>query len=74
MGIGISELLLILAIVVVLFGTKKLRDVGGDLGAAIRSFRKSMHEGEQEGFPPAKTADEPKPVNSDAAKSQDKIS
>jgi sec-independent protein translocase protein TatA len=72
MGIGISELLLILAIVVVLFGTKKLRDVGGDLGSAIRSFRKSMNEGEQEGFP-SKTA-EPKPVNSDAAKSQDKIS
>lgn len=72
MGIGVSELLLILAIVVVLFGTKKLRDVGGDLGAAIRSFRKSMHEGEQEGFP-SKPA-EPKAVDTDATKSQDKVS
>lgn len=44
MGIGITELLVILAIVVVLFGTKKLRGIGGDLGSAIQSFRKAMNE------------------------------
>ena len=45
-GISIWSLLLILAIVVLLFGTKKLRNVGGDLGGAIRSFKKSVKEEE----------------------------
>jgi sec-independent protein translocase protein TatA len=36
--------LVVLAIVVVVFGTKKLRDVGGDLGAAVRNFKQSMKE------------------------------
>ncbi|MDQ3775136.1 MAG: twin-arginine translocase TatA/TatE family subunit [Pseudomonadota bacterium] len=44
MGIGITELLVILAIVALLFGTKKLRSIGGDLGTAIQSFRKAMTE------------------------------
>ena len=38
-GIGPGSILLILVIVIVLFGTKKLRNVGSDLGAAIRSFK-----------------------------------
>lgn len=46
MGIGITELLVILAIVVVLFGTKKLRGIGGDLGSAIKSFKSAVKEGE----------------------------
>ncbi len=46
MGIGVTELLVILAIVVVLFGTKKLRGLGGDLGSAIQSFRKAINEGD----------------------------
>jgi sec-independent protein translocase protein TatA len=44
MGIGITELLVILAIVALLFGTQKLRGVGGDLGEAIKSFRKAMSD------------------------------
>lgn len=47
MHFGVTELLIILAIVALLFGTKKLRNIGGDLGGAIRSFRKSMSEGEE---------------------------
>ena len=43
-GISIWSLLLILAIVILLFGTKKLRNVGGDLGGAIRSFKKSVKD------------------------------
>jgi len=46
-GISIWSLLLILAIVVLLFGTKKLRNVGGDLGGAIRSFKKSIKDENQ---------------------------
>ena len=43
-GISIWQLLIILAIVLVLFGAKRLRNVGGDLGAAIKGFKKSMKE------------------------------
>jgi len=46
-GMSIWSLLLILAIVVLLFGTKKLRNVGTDLGGAIRSFKKAVKEEEQ---------------------------
>jgi sec-independent protein translocase protein TatA len=45
-GISIWSLLLILGIVILLFGTKKLRNVGGDLGGAIRSFKKAVKEEE----------------------------
>lgn len=47
-GISIWQLLIILAIVVLIFGTKKLRNMGGDLGSAISNFRKSMKDGEQQ--------------------------
>ena len=43
-GISIWSLLLILAIVILLFGTKKLRNVGGDLGGAIKNFKKSVKD------------------------------
>jgi sec-independent protein translocase protein TatA len=48
MGIGIRELLVILLIALVLFGAKKLRNVGSDLGAAVRNFKKSVSEGDDE--------------------------
>lgn len=38
--------LVVLVVVVLVFGTKKLRNAGGDLGAAIRSFKKGLNEGE----------------------------
>lgn len=41
-GISIWSLLLILAIILVLFGTKRLRNVGSDLGAAVKGFKSSM--------------------------------
>ncbi len=43
-GINFGSLLLIFLIVVVLFGTKRLRDIGGDIGAAVRNFRKGLQE------------------------------
>lgn len=45
-GISPWSLLLILLIVLLLFGTKRLRNVGGDLGNAIKNFKKSMNDGE----------------------------
>ncbi|ARN76347.1 Sec-independent protein translocase TatA [Oceanicoccus sagamiensis] len=43
-GISIWQLLIILAIVVMLFGTKRLRNMGGDLGEAIKGFKNSMSD------------------------------
>ena len=48
MSPSITQLLIVLAIVILLFGTKKLRNIGSDLGGAIRNFRSSMKEGESE--------------------------
>lgn len=47
-GISVWQLLIILVIVVLLFGTKKIRSLGGDLGSAIRSFKSSLKDGEQD--------------------------
>ncbi len=44
MGISIWQLLIILAIVLVLFGAKRLRGIGSDLGGAIKGFRQAMKE------------------------------
>ena len=43
-GISIWQLLIILLIVVVLFGTKRLRGLGGDLGGAVKGFKKAMSD------------------------------
>lgn len=48
MGIGFRELLIILVIALVLFGAKKLRNVGTDLGAAVRGFKKAVNDGDDE--------------------------
>ena len=48
MGISIWQLLIVLAIVLVLFGAKRLRNVGSDLGGAIKGFKQSMREGEDD--------------------------
>ena len=48
MGISIWQLLIILAIVLLLFGAKRLRNVGSDLGGAIKGFKNAMREGEEE--------------------------
>ena len=54
--------LIVLVIVVVIFGTKKLRNAGGDLGGAVKNFKQAMKEGEAD-------ADS---KSSDALKSPDK--
>jgi len=44
MGIGIWQLVIILLIVLLLFGAKRLRNIGSDLGSAVKGFRTSMKE------------------------------
>jgi len=43
-GISIWQLLIVLAIVVMIFGTKKLRNIGNDLGGAIKGFKKGLND------------------------------
>lgn len=52
-NIGIWQLLIVLLIVVVIFGTKRLRSMGGDVGGAIKSFRKAMNDGDEDLTPGA---------------------
>ena len=49
--LSIWHWLIVLAIVVLIFGTKKLRTLGGDLGGAIKNFKGAMKEGESESKP-----------------------
>lgn len=49
MGLSIPHLLVVLAIVALVFGTKRLKNVGSDIGEAIKGFRKAMNDGENEG-------------------------
>lgn len=46
-GISIWQLLIILAIVLAIFGTKRFRNIGSDLGSAIKGFKDSVGEGEK---------------------------
>ncbi|CAH8221607.1 Sec-independent protein translocase subunit TatA [Vibrio aestuarianus] len=64
-GISIWQLLIIAVIVVLLFGTKKLRGIGGDLGGAVKGFKKAMSEDE-----PAKKDADFEPKNLDQQKTE----
>lgn len=48
MGISIGHLIVVLLIVLLLFGAKKLRSIGSDLGGAVKGFRDSMGDGNKE--------------------------
>ena len=64
-GISIWQLLIVLGIIILIFGTKKLRNIGGDLGGAVKGFKKAMTEEE------AKEADA-KQIDKDDADFADK--
>jgi len=48
MGISIWQLVIVLVIVLLLFGTKKLRNLGSDLGGAVKGFKGAMKDGAKE--------------------------
>ena len=56
-GISIWQLLIVLVIIVLLFGTSKLRNLGGDVGAALQNFRDALRSGEEEEATPAEPAE-----------------
>jgi sec-independent protein translocase protein TatA len=61
-GLSPAHLLLLLLVVVLIFGTKKLRNVGEDLGAAIKSFRKGLQGDDKTGQPQLKADPESDPA------------
>jgi len=60
MSLGVPELLIVLLIVALLFGTRKLRSIGNDLGNAVKGFRAAVNEenGEAHGDKPAAGKDD----------------
>ncbi|AMX03814.1 Sec-independent protein translocase subunit TatA [Microbulbifer thermotolerans] len=74
-GINIWQLLIILVIVLLLFGTKRLRNLGSDLGGALKGFKKAMKDDEEKKEPEKLEHDEPeKPQHKDDARERDKQS
>ncbi len=76
MGISIWQLLILLVIVVLLFGTKRLRNMGSDLGSALKNFRsavKDSGEESEENRDPEKIAKQERVINGEvAAKEKEK--
>ena len=66
-GISMWQLLIILAIVLLVFGTKRVRNLGGDLGGAIKGFKSAMIDGEEE---QAKSEETDDPASISAEKSE----
>jgi sec-independent protein translocase protein TatA len=48
MGISIWQLLIVLVLVILIFGTKKLKNIGNDLGSAVKGFKNAMSDGATE--------------------------
>ena len=68
MGISVTKLLIVLAIIIVIFGTKRLKNLGGDLGGAIKNFRNAMHEEEEKD---AAKNNEDKPIDGELSSKKD---
>lgn len=66
MSFGIKELIVILVIVMLVFGTKKIKGVGSDVGGWIRDFKKALKEGEDE-VSSEKTADSGRVIDAEAS-------
>ena len=66
MSFGVTELIIIAVIVLLLFGTTKLKSLGSDLGSAIKGFKSAMDEDEQ----PKLKADEPTSITEATSKSE----
>jgi sec-independent protein translocase protein TatA len=73
-GISIWQLLIILVIVLLLFGTKRLRNLGGDLGNAVKGFRKAMGDEEKkdESEPQKLEKAEERVIEGEATREKDK--
>lgn len=70
-GISIWQLLIVLAIVLVLFGTKRLRNIGSDLGGAFKGFKSAMKDEKKDESEKLEKADE-KVIDGEAVREENK--
>ena len=77
MGISVWQLLILLAVVILIFGTKKLKNIGGALGSAIKGFKSAVKDGDKDGDNAAQNKvaeDEDKDSNTtESVKKEDKV-
>jgi len=71
-GISIWQLLIILAIVLVLFGTKRLKNIGSDLGGAVKGFKKAVTDEEKKAEQQKLEQTEEKVIEGEAVSDKDK--
>ncbi len=67
---GWQELLIVLVIVALIFGTKKLRGIGGDLGGAVKGFKDSMQGNTDPAEPTSNAQESVEPADDDQPKAQ----
>lgn len=67
-GVSVWQLLILLLIVVLVFGTKRLRNIGTDLGSAVKGFRKGLEDDAPEAEPEKLTAEEKAPAKAETTK------
>lgn len=76
MGISVWQLLILLAVVILIFGTKKLKNVGGDLGSAIKSFKSAVKEGDDSAAKDTKqekVSQDGESADTESVKKEDKV-
>ncbi len=74
MGISIWQLLILLAVVILIFGTKKLKNVGGDLGSAIKGFKSAVKDSDSDAAKQEKVAqDSADSVSTESVKKEEKV-
>lgn len=60
--------IIVLIIVLLIFGTKKLRNLGGDLGGAIKNFKQAMKEGAESDSPDSGEGEEARKIKNDSGR------
>tara|TARA_B110000444_G_C18521702_1_gene446970 strand:- start:195 stop:422 length:228 start_codon:yes stop_codon:yes gene_type:complete len=70
-GISIWQLLIILAIIILIFGTRRLKNMGGDLGSAFKGFKKAVKEDNLENDIPSAVDDAAEVMTENAKKEDD---
>jgi len=73
MGISIWQLLILLAVVILIFGTKKLKNVGGDLGSAIKGFKSAVKDGDEASKQEKVAQDSADSAGTESVKKEDKV-
>ncbi len=73
MGFSLWQLLIVLVIVILLFGTKKLKNIGSDLGGAVKGFKNAVNEGENEKQANIEKKEEGEVIEGESTREKDKV-